>query len=58
MPECRCATRYVSGQQGWGREGVWNWGNSKKILSKATQKEGMQGNILKFFLPDALKTTF
>ena len=42
------------------REGgvLWNQGASIIMLSKTPEKEAPQGNILEFFLLDALKTTF
>ena len=53
--ECSCATRHFSGQKG---RGLWTQGFLIKISSKKLEKEDPQGNILKFFLLDTLKTRY
>ena len=55
-PECRCATRNLSGKQGGTR--FVELDTSDKDFVKTLEKETPQGNILEFFLLDTLKNTF
>ena len=58
MPKCRCAIRNVSWKGAGEWEAVVELEQFDKNLSKTTEKEILQGNILKFLLPDTLKTIF
>ena len=55
MPECRCATINLLGQEGGG---LWNLGisiNISKNMLKTQEKEAPQGNILEIFLLNTVK---
>ena len=59
MPECRCATRNFSGQDGGGgARGYVELVHFDKHLVKNTRKRGPAGKLWESFLLDTLKTTF
>ena len=61
MHECKCATRYFSGQEGKkGGRGRWIVveGHFDKHFTKSARKRDPQGSTLKFFLLNTPKTTF